>query len=252
MVLNNEVQKQENERRKNILDGEIRERQERRIRNVLERGLNKKVIISNTTFDEHDDSIGEVLEGHLEYDVDRLVDYFIDLIVMCGRIVKIPNGAKIDGRTIYLGSEVVKRTVDVQGNEDVEVTYYSYLVYPEVVESFLNDLENLDNGYQPISNNSILVGVDDNRKYLGYIDFSNCYDIDLTDLTNYAVLKYLFSLIKVVNVKKNNGYVSELLSRIDYNDFMLGFLKRITSMSEISFLNQTVKKGKVRKKKLNE
>ena len=30
MVLNNELKKQDNERRKNILDGEIKERQERR------------------------------------------------------------------------------------------------------------------------------------------------------------------------------------------------------------------------------
>ena len=245
MVLNNELQKQENERRKNILDGEIKERQERRLRNVLERGLKKKVIISNTTFDEHDDNIGAILEGHLDYDVDRFVKYFLDLIVTCGRFVKVPNGAKIDGRTIYLGSEVVSRNIDAQNDEKRDITFYEYLCYPEFVEAFLNDLENLDSSYVPLDNNSPLVGFEDIRKNVDYINFSNCYNIDLEDINNYYMLKYIFSLINVVDVKNYTENDEELLNGIVYNDLMLGILKKVNMVNDISLMK---KKGKVRKR----
>lgn len=245
MVLNNELKKQDNERRKNILDGEIKKRQERRLRNVLERGLKKKVLISNTTFDEYDDNIGEILEGHLDYDVDRFVEYFLDLIVTCGRIVKIPNGAKIDGRTIYLGSEVVNKNIGIQSDEKREITFYEYLCYPEFVEAFLDDIENLDNSYVPLDNNTTLVGYEDTRKNVNYINFSNCYNVDLEDLNNYYMLKYIFSLVSVKDVKNYTKNDEELISGLVYNDFILGCLKKVSTTNELAMFK---KKGKVRKR----
>lgn len=235
-----------------VLNNELRERQLKRIKNVLERGLKKKVLISNTTFDEHDDRLGEILEGNLSYDVDILTNTLLNLIEMCGEKVKVANGSIVRNRTICLGSEVSKTNLDVQDDAEREITYYNYLVYPDVVESFLNDLENLDNGFLPKGNNTILVGFDDNRKYVDYVDFSNCYDIDTADINNSYLLKYIFGLVRVSNVKKYEENDSKLIDRIDYNDFVLGFLRRVTNTNEISLLNQTIKKGKVRKKKLNE
>lgn len=235
-----------------VLNNELRERQLKGIKNVLERGLRKKVLISNTTFDEHDDKIGEILEGNLSYDVDILANTLLNLIEVCGDNVKVANGTIVRNRTICLGSEVSKTNLDVQEGNEREVTYYNYLVYPDVVESFLNDLENLDNGFLPKGNNTILVGFDDNRKYVDYVDFSNCYDIDTADINNSYLLKYIFGLVRVSNVKKYEENDSKLIDRIDYNDFVLGFLRRVTNTNEISLLNKTVKKGKVRKKKLNE
>lgn len=235
-----------------VLNDELRNGLIKRIKNVLERGLKKKVLISNTTFDEHDDKIGEILEGNLSYDVDILANTLLNLIEMCGEKVKVANGSIVRNRTICLGSEVSKTNLDVQDDTEREITYYNYLVYPDVVESFLNDLENLDNGFLPKGNNTILVGFDDNRKYVDYVDFSNCYDIDTADINNSYLLKYIFGLVRVSNVKKYEENDSKLIDRIDYNDFVLGFLRRVTNTNEISLLNQTFKKGKVRKKKLNE
>ena len=244
MVLNNELKKQDNERRKNILDGEIRERQERRLRNVLERGLKKKVIISNTTFDEHDDNIGAILEGHLDYDVDRLVKYFLDLITACGSIIKVSNGARINGRCVCLGSEVVNRNVDIQGDSR-EITNYEYLCYPEFINAFLDDLENIDSYYDSLDINSTLVGDVDNRKNTNYINFSNCYNVDLDDINNYYMLKYIFSLINVVDVKNYNENDEDLMNGLVYNDLMLGILKKVNMVNDISMIK---KKGKVRKR----
>ena len=148
-----------------VLNNELRKRQLKGIKNVLERGLRKKVLISNTTFDEHDDRIGAILEGNLSYDVDILANTLLNIIEMCGDNVKVANGTIVRNRTICLGSEVSKTNLDVQEGNEREVTYYNYLVYPDVVESFLNDLENLDNGFNPKGNNTILVDFEDNRKY---------------------------------------------------------------------------------------
>lgn len=235
-----------------VLNNELREKQLKRIKNVLMRGLKKKVLISNTTFDEHDDNIGEVLEGNLSYDVDILANALLSIIEAVGDKVKFSNGAIVRNRTICLGSEVSKTNIDAQEDTEREIIYYNYLVYPDVVESFLNDLENLDNGFEPKGNNSILVGFEDNRKYVDYIDFSNCYDIDTVDINNSYLLKYVFGLVKLSNIKKYDDNDSNLIDRIDYNDFVLGFLRKVTNTTEISLLNQTVKKGKVKKKKLNE
>ena len=235
-----------------VLNSELRERQLKRIKNLLERGLKKKVLISNTTFDEHDDNIGEVLEGNLSYDVDILANALLSIIEDYGNNVKVANGSIVKNRTIYLGSEVINRNIDVQGDNQREIIYYNYLVYPEVVESFLNDLENLDNEFIPKGNNSILVGFEDNRKYVDYIDFSNSFDVDIVDINNTSLMKNVFGLVSVNNVKKFESNDSDLLERIDYNDFVLGFLRRITNTNEMSILNNNYKKGKVKKKKLNE
>lgn len=235
-----------------VLNDELRNGLIKRIKNVLERGLKKKVLISNTTFDEHDDKIGEILEGNLTYDVDILANTLLNIIEMCGDNVKVSNGTIVKNRNVCLGSEVAKEYLDFQGDNEREIIYYKYLVYPEVVESFLNDLENLDNGFDPKFNNSILVDFEDNRKYAKYIDFSNCYDVDTADINNSCLLKYIFGLVRVSNVKKYDDSDSKLIDRIDYNDFALGFLTKITNTNEFSLLNKTVKKGKVRKKKLNE
>ena len=65
-------------------------------------------------------------------------------------------------------------------------------------------------------------------------------------------MKNVFGLVSVNNVKKFESNDSNLLERIDYNDFDLGFMRRLTNTNELMVLNQTVKKGKVKKKKLNE
>lgn len=247
MVWNNELQKQENERRMNILGGEIKFSQERRIRGILERGLKKKVLISNTTFDEYDDSIGAVLEGRLDYDVDRLVKYFLDLITACGSIIKVSNGARINGRCVCLGSEVVNRNVDIQGDSR-EITNYEYLCYPEFINAFLDDLENIDSYYNSFDINSTLVGDVDTRKNTNYINFSNCYNVDLEDINNYYMLKYIFSLINVKDVKNYNENDEDLINGLVYNDFILGCLKKVSTTNELAMFK---KKGKV-KKRINE
>lgn len=244
MVWNNELQKQENERRMNILGGEIKFSQERRIRGILERGLKKKVIISNTTFDEYDDNIGAVLEGRLDYDVDRLVKYFLDLITACGSIIKVSNGARINGRCVCLGSEVVNRNVDIQGDSR-EITNYEYLCYPEFINAFLDDLENIDSYFNSFDINSTLVGVEDTRKNTNYINFSNCYNVDLEDINNYYMLKYIFSLINVKDVKNYNENDEDLINGLVYNDFILGCLKKVSTTNELAMFK---KKGKVKKK----
>lgn len=215
-----------------------RNNERKKIENILRRGLNKKVLVS--------DAEGNVLESDFDYDINVLSSIIVSLIEVYGEVFEFTGFNGLKKRCVFLGKKFEEKQVDFESNLTVEIPYYTYLCYPDGVEAFLNDMEQISEDYKPLDNNTILGGFDENIKEKRYINFTNCGEVDLENLNNYFVLKFIFDNIYLVNdvISKNNN--DKELECADINNLMIKYLKKVTTAGELSLFKN---KGKVRKKK---
>lgn len=218
-----------------------RNNERKKIENILRRGLNKKVLVS--------DANGNVLESDFDYDINTLSNIIVSLIEVYGEVLEVTGFNGLRKRCVFLNKKSEKKYVDFESDYVVEIPYYTYLCYPDGVDAFLNDMEQISEDYKPLDNNTILGGFDEDIKINKYINFTNCGEVDLENLNNYFVLKFIFDNIGLVNcfISKNND--DKELECVDINNLMINYLKKVTTSGELSLFKNN---GKVRKKKINE
>ena len=139
-----------------------RNNERKKIENILRRGLNKKVLVS--------DADGNVLESDFDYDINVLANIIVSLIEVYGEVVQVAGFNGLKKRWIFLNKKNEEKHVDFESNLTVEIPYYTYLCYPDGVDAFLNDMEQISEDYKPLDNNTILGGFDEDIKENIYIN----------------------------------------------------------------------------------
>lgn len=238
-----------------MLKNELREKELKRIKNILNSGLNKRFLLnsnSSKNFESRFKDKGDITINKLNYDVDKLALVILKIIEQLGEFVS-STQTKLNNRTILLEENTVNVYLNPQSTESIKSPFYKYLVYPDCIDAFLTDLEELDK-FVPLDNNSILVGFEEINEF-NYITFDKCFNLDISDLNNYFVLKYLFGIISNSYEFVDNYYGKVNKNDILINNFMINSFNIGTSANDLFYEKANIseklnEEKKIRAKKL--